>query len=283
MGAAEPQQWPEVPIQAHVYGQAVPLTIDRTCVATSEERYAHCEAAIKSGFPVICGLGNIIITDRPCVIVGSGLSAVPLLEEIRERQAQGHEIVAIKGAHDWLIENGIIPRAAVAMDPQRARAKCFKRRTKGVMYLLASQMHPATWDYMRGYQALIWHSRIGVEQEKREGWADRVIFPCCTTSGHSAMALLYVLGRRNFELYGFDSSFAPGQPLKINVKRTPAEKATVAVCVGARQFLTTAAMASQAAEIQPLFQRLPEVKVTAHGDGYYQALLAEGKAKGWPV
>lgn len=282
MGAPE-SQWAEVPIEAHAYGHNVPLTITSACVASSKERYEHCEKAITSGLPVICGLGNVVITDRPCVIVGSGLSAVPLLEEIRARQAGGEEIVAVKGAHDWLVKNGVIPRVAVAMDPQQSRAKCFKRRTKGVRYLCGSQMHPATWDYLRRYEVLIWHSRIGVEQESRPGWADRVIFPCCSTSGHSAIALLYVLGRRNFHLYGFDSSFHRGQPLKINLKRAPREEQTVEVCVGKKRFLTTTEMALQAAEICPLLQQLPDIKVEAYGEGYYQALLAEGKARGWPV
>lgn len=276
-------KWADVPIEARIYGQAVPLTIEAQCVAATDVRYENCEHAIRSSFPVINGLNTVVITERPCVVVGSGLSVKPLLEEIRARHAAGDEIVAIKGAHDWLIENGIVPRAAVAMDPQRSRARCFKRRRKEVLYLCASQMHPETWKYMHAYNVLVWHSRIAVDQEARPGWEKRLIFPCCMTSGHNAIALFYVLGRRNFELYGFDSCFERGQPLKLNLKKTPRADNTIEVGVGDETFLTTAEMAHQVAEIHPLLQQLPDIKVNAHGRGYYQALLAEGKRQGWPV
>lgn len=296
MGVADSQAWAEVPIEAIAHGRAVPLTINGRCVAGNEERYANCEEAIEAGFPVISGLGNVLIIERPCVLVGSGHSALQHLEQIKSRYLIGDEIIAVKGAHDWLVKNGIIPRAAVAMDPQQSRAKCFKRLHRKVLYLCASQMHPDTWEHLRGYQVLVWHSRIESGQEKRPGWDKRVIFPCCVTSGHSAIALLYVLGRRNFELFGFDSSIPEattwaqrisarlrGRPLKLDGARVPRGRDIAEVRVGEQRFFTTAEMAHQALELQPLLQQLPGVRVNAHGHGYYQALLAEGKAKGWPV
>lgn len=288
-------RWKAAPSLAMVNGAPVPLKIEGACVLPSEERYAHCEAAMNAGLPVLVGPGRSII-ESPCVLVGSGPSAIPLLPEIRQRYERGEEIIALKGAHDWLVRNGIIPRAAVALDPQQSRAKCFRRPQAKVLYLCASQMHPDTWGHLRGHKVLIWHSRISLNQERRPGWGRAFLVPCCSTTGNSAIYLLYLMGRRRFELYGFDSSLPPltsrwqrlvarvkGRALKLDGARVPPSKRVVEVVVGDRRFPTTAELVQQAQELAPLLQSLPDIKVNAHGHGYYQALLAEGKRQGWPV
>lgn len=303
---ARAELWPNVPITALAHGQPVPIKIDSACVIATDDRYANCEAALKSGFPVLVGRNNRIV-EAPCVLVGSGPSAIPLLPEIRARYERGEEIIALKGAHDWLVKNGIVPKAAIAMDGQRSRAKCFKRRRKDVLYLCASQMHPDTWAHLKGCRVLVWHSRIDREQEKRKGWETAYLAPGCTTTGNSSLALLFILGRRNFELYGFDSSIPPvtswrerfkawlmGRSLKLDGARVPKHRQVFDVVVGGQTFQTTAELVHQAMELEPLLKALlkaaredhwplPRVRINAHGRGYYQALLAEGKSQGWPV
>lgn len=292
MGAPK---WADVPVLAVADGQPVPVSVDAACSAHDPIRYAHCEISTRVGYPILVGGGNKII-ERRCVLVGSGLSALKLLPEIRKRAEAGEEIIAVKGAHDWLVGNGVVPTAAIALDPQQSRAKCFKRLHPDVLYMCASQMHPDTWPYLRGHKVLVWHSRIELGQEKRVGWGKAFLVPPCSTTGNSAIALMYLLGRRNFELYGYDSSIPSvdslgrrllakilGRPLKLDGTLVPKGADVIEVTVGGRTFHTTAEMVIQAMEVQPLLQRLPGIKVNAHGDGYYQALLAEGKAKGWPV
>lgn len=302
-------EWAKVPITALANGIPVPLSIEGACVLSSPDRYAQCEAAVKAaqafGYPVLCGRGAA--SQAPCVIVGSGPSAIPLLPEIRARYERGEEIIAVKGAHDWLVKNGIVPRAAIAMDGQQSRAKCFKRLRREVLYLCASQMHPDTWAHLRGQRVLVWHSRIATDQQDRPGWENAYLVPCCTTTGNSAIVLMFIFGRRNFELYGFDSSLPPvigwwqtllakfkGRSLKLDGARVPEGKQVGDVVIGNQTFETTPELVHQATEMQTMFEQLvesakagdwpmPEIKVNAHGRGYYQALLAEGKAQGWPV
>lgn len=290
-----PANWPTVPIEALVQGRTANLTIHSRCVVDNTERYAQCEKAKQSGFPILSGCKEQLI-EGPCVLVGSGPSAIPLLPEIRARYERGEEIIAIKGAHDWLVANGIMPKAAMALDPQQSRAKCFKNPQGAVLYLCASQMHPDTWMHLAGRRVLVWHSRIEAEQEKVPGWERAFLIPCCSTTGNSAIALMYILGRRNFHLYGFDSSIPPvtsawqrlvarfrGRLLKLDGMRVPREKQVFEVTVGGHHFQTTPELVSQATELQPLLQYLEGIKVEAYGHGYYQALLAHGKTQGWPV
>jgi hypothetical protein len=286
----------EVPTIASVDGRAVPLAISGQCVLDNRTRYEHCEIAMEAGFPILTG-GNPRIIDNPTVIVGTGPSAIALLPEIRARYERGEEIIAIKGAHDWLIANGIIPRAAIAMDPQKARAKCFRKLQRKVLYLCASQMHPDTWEHMRGFQTLIWHTRIEADQERtRPEWSGRFIVPCCTTTGNNSLILLHRLGRRNFHLYGFDSSIPEprtlvermlakvrGRLIKLDGFRARRDKRITTVVVDGRSYQTTAELVQQAQEIYPLLKFLRDASVSAYGDGSYQAVLRAGKAQGWPV
>lgn len=285
----------DVPLAGLVNGAQVGLEVRGRCVLDNAERYAHCEAAMRAGYPVLVGPGTRIF-EAPTVLVGTGPSALRLLPEIRERHERGEEIIAVKGAHDWLIRNGIVPRAAIALDPQQSRAKCFRKPRHEVLYLCASQMHPDAWDHLRGHQVLIWHSRIDADQHQREEWRRRYIVPCASTTGNSAILLLHLLGRRKFVLYGYDSSIPEpegwaqrtaakmrGRLLKLDGSRADRGKQIVRVTVGGRSYQTTAELVQQAQEVYPLLKSLRNVTIETRGDGLYQAIVAQGKAQGWPV
>lgn len=295
----QPTPWDKVPILAETNGEVVRLTIDYGATIPSEERYRQAEIALQTArrraIPVLVGPGKYFI-EAPCVIVASGFSARGLLPKIREHHLAGHDIIAVKGAHDWLIKNGIVPKAAVAIDPQRSRARCFRRRHPEVLYMLASQMHPDTWDWMRGYRVLIYNNRLGVSQERRPGWEREYLVEHASTTGISALILLAVMGRRNFELYGFDSSLPElsqyqrlwaklrGWPIKVDGTRAPKRHNIFRAVVGQQMFWTTGELVQQVIDFQELLPQFNgEVKINAHGHGYLQAVLSAGKAMGWPV
>jgi hypothetical protein len=48
------------------------------------------------------------------------------IDVIREMSKTAALIVAIKDAHDWLIDNGVIPDYALAIDPQEHRISFYK-------------------------------------------------------------------------------------------------------------------------------------------------------------
>lgn len=267
-------------LRAVANGVEVPLQIDQHCNTPTDERYEHCRIAKTAGFPVLVNPGKSF-TKAPCVLVGSGLSAIALLPEIRERYQAGEEIIAIKGAHDWLLKNGITPRAAIATDAQRSRAKCFRKPTAGVLYLCASQMHPDTWKHLRGRKVVVWHQRIGMHQHVRDEFKDDYLVMCASSTGNSALILMYELGRRNFHLYGFDSCVA--EPtwinrwippmMKLDGQRTPRDKQVMTVCVGDRRFYSTPELIVQVQEIPHLLDFLDGSELAVHGDSYYKAVF----------
>lgn len=291
-------RWPSVPIRASVHGHEAALEINMMCPVTDDDRMLHVEEALKTPFPILKGPGPVIVDD-PCYVVASGPSAVTMLPEIRAHYDRGGEIIAIKGAHDWLIDNGIVPRAAIAIDPQQSRAKCFKRLRDDVLYICATQMHPDAWKHLANRRVLLFHSRVRVDQEKLPGWENRYIVPCTSTTGNTALILLYIFGRRNVELYGFDSclpeavtrwqrfvEWVKGPLLKLDGSRVKGKTGTdqvFNVVVANKVFRTTPVLASQAMEIEHLLQIVQGMKVKAHGRGYYQAIIEEGRRIGWPI
>jgi hypothetical protein len=92
-----------------------------------------------------------------------------------------------------------------------------------------------------------------------------------TTSGLRAVNIGYLLGFRNFTLYGYDScNRADG------VKRFTGDKAGVSIDVfvggpTGRKFNCNMAMAQQANEFQKLFDVMGDITVDARGPG----LIAE--------
>jgi hypothetical protein len=82
------------------------------------------DAAIARGFPQVkqaepAHTGSVLL-------VASAPSVKGQLEVIKKMKAAGSPIVAIKGAHDWLIAHGVIPDYALAIDPQEHRIAFYK-------------------------------------------------------------------------------------------------------------------------------------------------------------
>jgi uncharacterized Rossmann fold enzyme len=261
------------------------FVVKGSCILSNDELYAQCAKAREAGFPQLVK-AQIPAFDDPIIIVGSCPSAMECLEEIRDHADAGHIIMAIKGAHDWLIENGIKPTFAVACDPQESRHDVFKKLDKDVVYLCASQMHPATWDYMRGYRVFVWHCQIDAEQPAMDGWQGVPLVPGGSTTGMRAIPLAFVLGFRNFELYGYDSTLSVDGAIRTDGAPMREGDTAIDVWVGERQFRTTYELYPQIQALMPTLQNLcaiDAIKVNAYGDGLFQAVLRDGKLAGWPV
>ena len=172
-------------------------------------------------------------------------------------------------AHDFLVENGVNPDLWINLDP-RDRTNGIQRLNDHTVYMPASRCPPSTFDYLQGRKVLLWHSWAeGPEMTAIGG--GKLAVGGGTTSGLRAVNIGYLLGFRNFTLYGYDScNRADG------VKRFTGDKAgaSIDVFVGGptgRKFNCNLAMAQQANEFQKLFDVMGDITVDARGPG----LIAE--------
>jgi uncharacterized Rossmann fold enzyme len=247
---------------------SVPLKITGKCVADDETLFAHMDAAIARGYPQIKEAQPI--KTEPILLVASAPSVRGQIEVIKKMKAAGSPIVAIKGAHDWLIAQGVIPDYALAIDPQEHRIAFYKPR-KEVHYMIASQCHPALFDNLNGYQVTIWHPYVKKGQDRPK---NSMLIGGGTTSGLRAISLFYVLGYRQFELFGFDSC-NEDQMLRVNGEKIKEGDSLVEVKIDPQgeTFYCNTAMALQAEHFQTYYDYLPDAVFNGHGHGLIQAII----------
>lgn len=251
-------------------------SFSRQCNVPDEAWLGNIEQNIKRGTPQFAPA--IVHNAGEIVIVGSGPSVADHIDDIRDYAARDVPIIAVKGAHDWLIEREVVPNLSVCMDAQAKIIECVRHRNERVCYLLASQVHPDVYDWLSGHSIVMWHAWAGSGEAEVLG-PDRLLVGGGSTSGLRAMSLSYLMGFRRFVMFGFDSC------LKGNVKRVNGDIADnlmdVRVGPAGEAFTCNGAMAAQAAEFQSNFQMMPGIKVRIVGGGLLAAIMAERQRLGF--
>jgi len=247
---------------------SLPLKITGKCVAEDETLFANMDAAVARGYPQVRQAQEI--KTGAILLVASAPSVKGQLELIKKMKAAGSPIVAIKGAHDWLIDNGVMPDYALAIDPQEHRIAFYKPQPT-VHYMIASQCHPAMFDNLDGCQVTLWHPYVKKGQDRPKNC---MLIGGGTTSGLRAISLFYVLGYRQFELFGFDSC-NDGDLLRVNGEGLKEGDKLIEVKIDPQgeTFYCNTAMALQAEHFQTYYDYLPDATFNGHGHGLIQAII----------
>ena len=261
-----------------------PLQIKAKCVAGPEERLEHIKSALARGLE---DFGPSNPHDKEVAIVGSGPSVKKQIKRIRRMKEKGAMILAVKGAHDFLIENKIIPHAALAVDPQTHIVSCFRKKLPEgepvrPAYLIASQCHPELFDYLSDQRVILWHLLATSSHKFLEG---RFQVGGGSTSGSRGLVLAWCMGFRKIHLFGFDSCLegqGASKLRKITGERWGSEQEQVLelVCEG-KTFFADPAMAAQANEIQDVIGMLEGAQIKAWGKGLIQTVINANASKGW--
>lgn len=253
-----------------------PLRMSTKCVESNEVILENIQHALTLGLPELHPLP--IAHDGNFVLVGSGPSVAGEVESIKRQKELGRPIIAIKQAHDWLLEHDIRPDMCVMLDPkERVIKRCIKEPVKGVNYMIASQSAPAMWEHLKGQNVTVWHawSLIG-EDHYLQG---KMMVGGGTTTGLRAFNIGYLLGFRRFHIYGFDSCC----PSKDGPKRVSGDmpERIVEIWAGKRKFYCNPAMAAQANEFQRMIAMFAgNIRMKAYGDGLIQEMLKMRKEMG---
>lgn len=118
-------------------------------------------------------------------------------------------VLSVSGAHDFLIERGIVPTWHADMDPRPHKAKHLEKPHKDVEYLMATVCHPDAWARLKGYNVKLWHV---ISSKKTYEWvsrydADNILVAGGSAIGLAAVHLGGVLGFRHFEIHGMDGCY----------------------------------------------------------------------------
>lgn len=250
-----------------------PLTIDVSQYGTLEENAGYIRDSMERGLQELtpAPFGH----DGTFVIVGSGCSVINYAEEIKKDQKEGKTICAIKGAHDWLCENEIIPDCFVSVEP-RDRVNNLQLHNETTVYLLASRVNPNVFDLLKDRKVILWHSWS--DEKECEAFRGKMAIGGGTTSGLRAINIAYIMGYKKIKLYGFDSCLDESKQKKRFTGEGPG--AIIDVTVGDKTFWCTHALAQQAKDFQKLYA-IMDITVESIGDGLITKIIEERKRMGY--
>ncbi len=217
---------------------------------------------------------------RRAIIVGGGPSAADNIEAMREDQANGWEVTAVNGAHDWLIRHEVRPNNCVLMDSTEAVATFIKRPQSNCRYYLGSQCHPKLFDKLAGFDITMWHAHLDEESNKfiEDNDPEGLILAGANTVGLHAVALEYFKGTRKLKLYGFDSSHRPsGDHAYDNSQQKPVDE--IEFFFKGERFLSTGTWAAQAEMFARFWRQYFKLgmRIEVVGDGLLPAMVAHEK------
>jgi len=280
-----------------------PVEIRAKCIANIDEQFKNACSALKRNLPQFQSAKTP--NDRECLLLGSGPTIKYFVEDIRAKQKAGAYIAAVKGSHEYMLDNGITPDCAIAVDPQAKIRKCFKTYNDKITYYIASQCHPGLFEFLKKRKLILWHlysdqlfkklSEAGIKVEMVGGGS---------TSGLRGLVLMYLAGFRKFHLYGFDSCLPnkgnsllekitgdlvkdkPDQFIHVHVDQHDPKTGDLMLnekgVVHRTHFVCGKAMACQANEITKVLDMLKDTKVLAYGDGLIQEIIKQGSYRGRP-
>lgn len=154
--------------------------------------------------------------DKRVCIVGYG----PSLKEtwrniVLEQKAIGATVVSVSGAHDFLIERGVIPDIHIEVDPREHKAFFTRNPHPKVRYWIASCCHPKLIDNLvdKKAEVALWHiynneidfKLVDADGPDPDGW----LIAGGSGVGCRAINVMFTRGFRSFSLYGMDCSFSP--------------------------------------------------------------------------
>lgn len=257
-------------------------------VVSNDQRSEHIRIAMATGHPTLKSLKTFHDIKR-LSIACFGPSLKDTYQELK------HPIMAVSGAHDFLISKGIIPDYYVACDPREEQTAFIQNPHKDVHYLMASCMHPKVWDLLKGHRVTLWHLLNGHDGKAsiRKHDPTGELVGGGTTVGLRAIEVACFLGFRKFAIHGMDSSWKDGErhsgahpgkkqnPIKVHYKTNP------------KEFITSPQMREAAEEFmntyvawRPVFQngkRLdgfkerPDLDIQMFGDGLLQTMFHESQ------
>lgn len=213
------------------------------------------------------------VEDRPpLAICGFGPSLADTWPEI------SGDVMTTSGAHDFLIERGVIPKFHVETDPREHKVNFVRKSHPDVIYLINSQCHPTMFETLldAGRAVWMWHgftdddvaNQVALLKEIEDGAR---LLAGGTNIGMRAIVVARDLNYTRFELHGMDCCYR-GEEQWPGEHYTPKHPA-VTIEVEGRQFKTSELMMQSTDDFFNQLHMLPHCSFRIHGDGLLEARM----------
>jgi hypothetical protein len=216
------------------------------------------------------------------IIVGASPSVKRYVDQIRDLAADPRNILfAVNDANDLLMDNGIIPHGNVLFEVAIDYKEFQRRHHPDITYYIHSFAHPTTFEHFKDKKVILWHcfSDEAEHNELLKNFKNKhfMVGGGSSTTLVKTIPLCMFKGYREFELFGFDSSFPDEDGTHFN--GAPYKnfwKSMDLVCqiktpdgeIKERKFRTMAYLARQADEFRRMCEHFAWMtKIHVHGDG----------------
>lgn len=250
----------------------------KTLDHTQAQKVSYCiplwlrDEQIKRNTATVSGRLEPVLDVRtePCAIVCYG----PSLNDTWEQVKGFRYVLSCSGAHQFLIDRGIVPTWHIDVDPRKHKMALIGTPHQQVEYLLASTCHPDyfAWLEAEGCTVKLWHVFDGADEALRVlppgEWA---LTGGCSV-GLRALAIAHFLGFREVDVFGMDGSEgATGKHAAAHPNQAPSASL---VEYGGKTYRTTQAFLEAARQTAHEMDDLKDLTARFHGDGLVQAMMA---------
>ena len=220
----------------------------------------HVIRALKLGLPVLL--------EQP-PLVGLGMTLVANGPSARSAPLTADNSIAVNGALDLFVKQGIAPAFWISADPQALVADFLRDAPAETIYLVPSQAHPDVFRALRHHDVRLWHLADNESTDLFEPDTERVMGGCSSTL--RALSLFARLGVQHFNIWGWDGCFLDGQH-HATAQDAPGDVIDVRIQGLAEPFKSSHTWALEAGHaVNQLSQSY--FSLTVHGPGMIAAVL----------
>jgi hypothetical protein len=208
----------------------------------------------------------------PLSICGFGPSLADTWQDI------SGEVMTTSGAHDFLIERGVVPKYHGEMDARAHKVNFVRNSHPDVTYYIASHCHPTMFETLleAGRKVVMWHSLTDDDANKQIAMLELLepgtrLMAGGTNVGMRSIIVARELNYTRFELHGLDCCYR-------GTKQWAGEHFTkkqhpVKVEVEGRIFETSDLMMQSTDDFFNQLRILENCSFRIHGDGLLEARM----------
>lgn len=237
----------------------LPVPFPMAACLTEDKRHRYILTSLTYGFPK---LERKPIGEGSLSLVAYGPSLKDTWETITR------PMMTMSGAHDFLIERGVVPDYHCDVDP-RPHKTWMLTPHKDVHYLMGTVCNPAMWVKLKDFNVTTWHCINGPDTPRFLAKFDpnTLMLSGWSCIGLTAIHLGGVMGFDHFEIHGMDGSWSDGE--RTAGQHLGVVHGQIEQELSGRKFLVSRMMLNANTELQYILQNYP-VFCVFHGDGYNQ-------------
>ena len=155
--------------------------------------------------------------------------------------------MACGSVHDHLVDLGITPSFAIAVDAMEDAVNWFQKPQEKTSYLLASQCHPNMFERLADHKIAMWHFKGQIDGEEEVFKGEKLINWGVMVGNHSIQMSLF-LGFQELHFFGMDASHRNGRHHAYDVGKYHdhiLEQGCQVYTVNGKEFVSTTALVSQ--------------------------------------